>query len=147
MRQDLVEAFYQDLRFYLKQNNCISVDSNQLYTVKLIELRLQESISTICYVDSCQTGEYYGPTIYDEVHLSSLSYTSQTRVTSHHGEILDGFIEIDYRKERKCGRDNCNKPRVFGIRRNADRMRIRSAKLHRKRISKVIHEHWLANHQ
>jgi len=141
IRESLCEAFYQDLRYFLKKNNCISVTDEQMYTVKVDRVSLQEAIYTHCYIDSCLTS-CSGPVYWDSTISSGLSYTSKVEVFTRDGGSLGAFTAGIEKKEKKCGRDSCNKPGYSDIRMGASKMRTRVTKQQRKNITKVIYKHW-----
>lgn len=141
LRESLCEAFYQDLRYYLKKNNCVSVTDGQMYTVKVDQVSLQEAIYTHCYIDSCLTS-CSGPVYWGSTTSSGLSYRSQLEVFTRDGASLGSFTAGINKKEKSCGRDSCNKPGYSSISMTPSKMRTRITKQQRKNITKVIYKHW-----
>ncbi|MFT5780288.1 MAG: hypothetical protein ACI837_003249 [Crocinitomicaceae bacterium] len=141
MREDLVQAFYQDLQYYLKKNNCVKGDENSDYSVRVNRISLIETISTKSYVDSCATNSS-GYLTYDNVYLSELSYSSDIQVFKKGGILLGVYNELISKKEKTCGKNRCNEPRVRGILLGAAGMRKRGTKSQRANITKAIHFDW-----
>jgi hypothetical protein len=145
MRTDLVQAFYQDLQYYLKKNNCSKGDENSDYTVKVNSLSLTETITAETYLDTCGSYES-GYSSYEEVFLSTVNYSSDIQVVKN-GFLLGGYNERICKKEKTCGKNKCDRPRVKAILMGADGMRARVIKSQRKNITKAIHFDWHQSEQ